>query len=425
MDIAVPLARAPVRGRFRVPASKSWVQRARVLAALAEGETVLGLGAAAPPGEDVLRLEAAVGALGRWGAGALGTSKDRLVLDLGLGATGFRLATALATLRPAGARTLVRGRPALLQRPHRPLRRALAALGGHVKRQGSGAHRVVAGGMHGGAAAVGCAGSSQHVSALLLIAPRLGGLALTLVDRPVSRPYLDLTLGVLAQFGVPCTTEGLALPGGRITVPGTPPRGGRLTAEPDASAAAAWWAAAALTGGEVSVPGLAPENPQADVRLLPLLARMGAVVEREPDGSARVRGPGGRLTAAGDVDLCAAPDLVPLVGALAAGAAGRTRLHGVAHARAKESDRLASTAAGIRALGGRVDLLADGLAIEGTALRGGRVDAAGDHRVALAFGVLGLTVPGVVVAGSQAVSKSQPGFWEDLLAAAGGRTPER
>jgi 3-phosphoshikimate 1-carboxyvinyltransferase len=429
VDVAVPAARAPVRGRFLVPASKSWVQRALVLAALADGETTLDLGLPAA-GDDVERLGTALRALGRWsahagGGGSLGTSRESLTLDLGLGATGFRLATALATLRPAGARTLVRGRPALLSRPHRPLRRALGALGAHVVRRGSGAHRVVAGGVRGGEVAVGCAASSQHVSALLLIAPRLGGLAVTLVDRPVSRPYLDLTLRLLAAFGVDGRAEGLDAPRGRIAVPGTPPRGARLVAEPDASAAAAWWAAAALTGGEACVPGLSAATGQADVALLGVLERMGARVAPEPDGSARVVGTGARLSAPGDVDLTDAPDLVPLVGVLAATAEGRTRIHGVAHARGKESDRLAGTAAGLSRLGGRVEVRPDGLTLEGAALRGGRVDAAGDHRLALAFGVLGLVVPGVVVGGAQSVAKSQPGFWEELARAAHGRTAER
>lgn len=419
MDTLVPGARRPVSGRFAVPASKSLVQRGLALSALCEEPLTLDLGAAGPPGEDVRGMRRAMERLGRWDGRALGASRASLTLDLGLSATAFRLCTALATLRPAGARTLVRGRPALLSRPHQDLRRALRRLGAHVKRRASGAHRVLGGGVHGGRLAVPCRTSSQHVTALLLIAPLIGGLELTLVDRPVSRPYIALTLGLLERLGIQAEAQGLGAPGGRLRVQAGRYRGGRLRIEPDASAAAAWWAAAALTGGCAEVPGLSADSRQADAGLLAVLARMGARVEVAADGSARVTGPGRALVAAGDLDLSDAPDLVPLVGALAAAARGQTRLTGVAHARGKESDRLATTAAAIRALGGSVEEHEDGLTITGTSLHGGGIDVAGDHRLALAFGVLGLVVPGVLLHSAEAVAKSQPGFLEELARAAG------
>lgn len=430
MDFAVSAARAPLVGAVAVPASKSLLQRLLALNCLADEPLTLELPPGPPPGDDVRRLTAATARLGRWqgapGAGWLGGERASLTLDLGLGATGFRLALALAALRPPGARTLVRGRPALLARPHRMLARALERLGVALKRRSSGAYRV-----HGGlgttpaprALRVPCRTSSQHLTALLLIAPRIGGLRLTLLDRPVSRPYLALTLALLRDQGVAVEAGALDRPGGRLEVAAGAPRGGRVRVEPDASAAAYVWAAAALTGGSAWVPGLAATSAQADAALLPLLARMGARVEAADDGSARVTGPGGGLRAAGDVDLTDAPDLLPLAGALAAAAEGTTRLVGVAHARVKESDRVATTARALVALGGRVTEHDDGLTIEGGGLRGGPVDAAGDHRLALAFGVLGLVLPGTVVRGAEAVAKSQPGFLAQLVERTGGAPP--
>lgn len=417
MDHPVVPARGPVNGTFAVPASKSLLQRVLALAALADGPCEPQTPGAQPPGEDVARLEAALGLLGRWTDGALGASCASLALDLGFGATGLRLATALATVRPAGARTLVRGRPALLSRPHRDLRLALERLGGHVRRRHSGALRVIAGGMRGGRLAVGCRRSSQHITALMLLAPRLGGLKLELVDQPVSRPYIELTRSVLAGFGIPATVEGLDAPGGLVRVPEGAPRAARYAVEPDASAAAAWWAAAALTGGRVEVAGIGPDCRQADMALLRLLPSMGAQVGPGESGM-RVVGPREGLEAAGTLDLADAPDLVPLVAVLAARARGVTRLTGVAHVRGKESDRLQTTAAGLRALGARVEVLDDGLAVHGGPLTGARVAVAGDHRLAFAFGVLGLTLPGVVLAGAQAASKSHPRFLDDLARAA-------
>jgi 3-phosphoshikimate 1-carboxyvinyltransferase len=413
---AVPVARAAVRGAFRVPPSKSLHQRALVLAALsAEPCEIVARGG--PVGEDAERLAAALGRLGTWRDGALGASRDRLVLDLGLGATGFRFATACAALRPAGARTLLRGRPALLARPHGSLLRALERLGARVKRRHSGAVRVLGGRIRGRDLSLPGTTSSQYASALLLIGPRIGGLRLRLLERTVSAPYLRLTIEALRAFGVAATAEGLEAPGARLAVPEGAPLCARYVVPPDASAAAAWWTAAALTGGEASVEGLGRGSPQADAVLLPLLERMGArVLERE--GTATVRGPE-RLRGTGEVDLRDAPDLLPLVAVLAATAEGETRVRGVAHARAKETDRLDRVARGLEALGARVSEEEDGLRIVGGPLRGGVVDARGDHRLAFAFGVLGLAVPGLVLLGAEAVGKSHPGFWADLSRAAG------
>ena len=116
------------------------------------------------------------------------------------------------------------------------------------------------------------------------------------------------------------------------------------------------------------------------------------------------------------MDLGEAPDLLPIVGVLAAGAQGETVVRGAGHARFKESDRLATVAAGIEALGGDARVEGDVLRIRGRALRGGRVAVAHDHRIALAFGVLGLVVPGVVLQGAEAVGKSYPTFFEELAA---------
>lgn len=419
MEVSVATARVPVRGAPQVPSSKSLHQRALLLAALAEEETRLET-EGGPPGNDVVRLGAALEALGpRWLDGALGRGRQRVEVDLGLGATGFRYAMAAATLRPRGARTLVRGHPSLLRRPHRVLRLSLGALGGHVRRRRSGAMRVIGGGMAGGELAVRADVSSQYASALLLLAPRLGGLALTLLDRPVSRPYLELTMHVLEAFGVSVEAGGLDAPGGWIRVAAGAPRAASFRVEPDASCAAPWWAAAALTGGEVRIDALPADTRQADAALLPLLARMGVTVDTPPGGAARVRG-GGGLSAPGDVDLIDASDLVPLVGVLAAAAEGTTRIHGAGHVQHKESHRLQTVAAGIRALGGHAVVEGTELEVRGGGLRGGVVDVAGDHRIALAFGVLGLAVPGVVLRGAEAVDKSYPGFLEQLAAAGAG-----
>jgi 3-phosphoshikimate 1-carboxyvinyltransferase len=200
--------------------------------------------------------------------------------------------------------------------------------------------------------------SSQFASALLLAAPRAGGLVLRLVGEAVSDAYLRLTTATMARFGVPVAEEGATW---RVA-PGAP-RATRLVVEADASSAAVWWAAAAR---------------------------------------------------AGDVDLRATPDLAPLVAALAADAVGETRIVRTPHLRWKESDRIATLVEAVRSVGGDAEERDDGLVVRGRPLTGGRVVVRGDHRIALAFGVLGLAVPGVALEGAEAVEKSYPGFLDRL-----------
>lgn len=400
MDFAVPTAVAPVRGTFAVPPSKSIHQRALALAALCPDEAVVVRPAAGlrPPGDDVARCAAALAALGTWHDGALGRSRESLTLELGKNGTGFRFATALATLRPEGARSLVRGRPSLMQRPHAVLLRALEALGAHVKRRSSGAVRILGGGVAGGRSIyVDIARSSQYASALLLLAPRIGGLTVELPAHAASRAYVRVTERVLGMFGVPVESSDT-----RIVVPACVPRGTEIVVEADASAAACWRAAAALTGGEATIPGLPADSEQPDAVVGDVIRRL-AVSEREP------------------LDLRDCTDLVFLAGVLAAAAEGETTLTGVSHTRRKESDRIAVLVNGLRALGADVSVDAeDAVHIRGGGLHGARVDCAGDHRAAIAFGVLGLKVPGVVLGGAECVAKSQPTFLQDLAQAARG-----
>lgn len=439
-EFVVPRARGPVRGVFAVPPSKSLSQRALVLAALSEGPTEIVADGEAP--DDVVRLAAALSVLsgrrippagvvpGRTGdlaadagghGGPFGPSKASLRLDLGMNATGMRFAIALAGLRPAGARTLVTGRPRLRQRPHGPLLRALTRLGARVRRRRSGAVRVLGAPWTRHEVDVPGAASSQYGSALLLAAAGAGGIRVRVEDGAVSRAYLALTTHVLEAFRVPVAREGRW-----IHVPAAVPAAERFVVEPDASSAAVWWTLAALTGGRARVAGLAARSPQPDVSLLGILARMGARVGEE-DGSAVVEGPpadGEGLRGAGDVDLRDAPDLAPLVAVLAARARGTTRVVGARHLRWKESDRIASLAAGLAALGVPVVERDDGFEVRGGGpLRAARVETAGDHRLALAFGALGVAAGGIVLSEGGVVAKSYPGFLAALSRAATTESP--
>ncbi|MCI0652463.1 MAG: 3-phosphoshikimate 1-carboxyvinyltransferase [Planctomycetes bacterium] len=405
-------------GTVALPCSKSIAQRALVLAALAGGESVLrGI----TPSEDVARLLAALAALGIEIAGAppapisvRGTAGvlpgGEREVDAGENGTALRALIALASLRPAP--TTIRGAQ---HRPVAPLVAALRALGVEITATGAEEHAPVrvAGGAPpwGGAAAIDGAESSQFATALLLIAPCLDrGLELSLGAAAVSLPYITLTIEVLRRFGAEIEVADLR----RINVaPLRALRAADLSIEGDASAAAFYLAAGAATGGTVRAGGVGRESPQGDIRFLAILESMGCKVAAGAD-YLETRG---RARHAVQLSLRDWPDLVPPLAALAACAVGETRITGIGHLRHKESDRIQALARSLGAVGVRASAGADHLAVEGTPaakLRPALLDAAGDHRMAMAFALLALAIPGVRIAGSSAVVKSDPEFFARL-----------
>ena len=431
MQSAPPPSTPPDAPRLEVPPSKSLHQRALALTALAGGgtdELDRALRVDLEPGEDVRAFHAALRTLGPWNVerGTLGTSREALRLDLGLGATGFRFAAILASLRPQGARTLITGRPELRRRPHSVVLQALHRLGVGVKRRRSGALRVLGGGWRARSLVVPGTPTSQHLSALLLAGTRAGPLAIRTPARPVSVPYIEATAAIIAAWGGEARLE-IEGGGAALHVAAgleAPKRALELPA--DASCAASLFAAAAAADEVVTVPGLLPPGgspPQADLALLPLLTTMGCHVETAANGDVSLRPPRGGLRGLGRVSLRDAPDLVPILACLAALAEGVTRIEDVAHARVKESDRLTRIAQVLGAMGVDVQMGDSSLVIEGSprgaGLAGVEVGVRDDHRLAFALGILGLQVDGMRLRGRESVRKSHPRFWSDLAIIAG------
>lgn len=405
------------RGTVTLHGSKSIAQRALILGALAEGTSALH---GVPRNRDVETLLAALVALGvpmeTGGTDETGGTTVRVsgtggafppgarTVDAGENGTALRCLLAVAALR--SDRTTVAG---AAHRPVGPLVAALQELGAAIDTTDGGPPCTVRGPLRGGTVSVESAASSQFATALVLVAPWLeGGLA---VGTPglVSAPYLALTARLVERFGgrVVRTPDAVRVAGGGLL-------GTTLRVEPDASAAAFPLAAAAVTGGTVTVRGLGRTSIQGDVRFAEFLARMGCAVGGE-DGSIRVRG--GALTSLA-VDCADTPDLVPPLAAVAACATGTSRLSGVGHLRHKESDRLAVLVGGLSALGIAARLEDDTLVIEGHgAVPPGppvTIDPAGDHRMAMAFSILGLRRPGVRIADPDCVAKSDPEYWTRL-----------
>ncbi|MDH3224517.1 MAG: 3-phosphoshikimate 1-carboxyvinyltransferase [Gemmatimonadota bacterium] len=239
--------------------------------------------------------------------------------------------------------------------------------------------------------------SSQYATGLLLVAPRLPrGLRLTLSGEAVSRPYLDMTVAMMGQAGAKAhwssTAEIVVEPGGY--------RSTEFDIEPDWSAAAFLLAAGFVVGRPVEVPGLRPpgESLQGDAAFALFLDRL--------------RTGGGQ-----SFDLTDVPDLLPPLVVAALFADGPTRIRGAAHTRVKESDRLAVLARGLKRVGARVWEHDEGLDLEpldGPPTGTVELDPDDDHRMAMAFGLLSLRMPGISVANPGCVAKSFPDFWDVL-----------
>jgi 3-phosphoshikimate 1-carboxyvinyltransferase len=409
----IPPIRHPIDARVRVPASKSVANRELLLSAIAEGVSHVDLGPL-DPGDDVHAMRSALTALGyRLDGGPGGVVRVRGGTpdggDATVGAaeagTVARFVLALAATLPR--RTRIDGSARMRERPMAPLARALRELGAEV--EGDALPLTVRGPLRGGRAEMPGHESSQFISAILLAAPRATDpVELRLSGTVVSAPFVDLTVRALEERGVkvergprPSTfrVAPQKVKAKRVTVPG------------DATAASYPAAAAAILRGRVRIDGVDPHlhaGAQGDARFFRILEEMGCKVSGGFGGATVERTGPLYGTRANVRDIS---DVFPSLAVVAACAEGPSEILGVGHTRRQESDRIAVVAAGLRALGGHVTEYADGIGIEPVPLHGGVVDAAGDHRIAMAFTILGLLVPGVAIEGWESVSKTFPDFY--------------
>jgi 3-phosphoshikimate 1-carboxyvinyltransferase len=419
-----PIARlrrkSPLPFTAHVPGSKSHTVRALVLAALRPGATAIANGLHA---DDTLRLAAALSAFG--GLAASATADGFTVarepgplrapaapLDLGGGGTPARFLLAFAAL--AEGATVIDGGPRLRERPMADGVAALRAVGIRVDELGAPGCLPLR--VHGGPRVpkpwrLSAATSSQFGSAMLLLASQQPGgpVAIELEGEVVSAPYLALTAAVLRQAGIAVDGE---RGGRRFVVRPGPVRAERLQVEPDASSAQYVLGMAALTATAVHIDGLRRDSPQGDASFADLLARMGCRVAWD---GARLELTGAAALAAVDVDCRDVPDVVPMLAVLAARARGRSWLRGLAHLRGKESDRLGAVEGELQRLGQPCAIEGDALRIDGGApVRQTLVHTHDDHRLAMAFTVLGLVADGVAIEDPDCVGKSFPGFWAEF-----------
>jgi 3-phosphoshikimate 1-carboxyvinyltransferase len=410
----------PVDDTVRVPGSKSITNRALIVGALADGISTIenplfsddpywlmaafaGLGFPTKADREIgtATVEGQRGIIPRSGVevfvGNAGTAARFLPPVLALGEGPY----------------LVDGVARMRERPVADLVEAMRGLGvgvGYAGKEGRFPIEVEGGGIMGGVVGVRGTRSSQFLSGLLMTAPYgEEPVVLEVEGGLVSRPYVGITLGVMRDFGVEVVEEGRD----RFVVPPGVYEAGKYVVEPDASGASYFFAAAALTGGRVRVPGLGSASSQGDLGFVEVLEEMGCEAEIGVD-YVEVRGPE-RLRGI-EVDMNGISDTMITLAAIAPFASSPTTIKNVAHTRAQETDRIAAVARELTRLGAEVEERPDGLKITPGPVGPGTVHTYDDHRIAMAFSLLGLVVPGIRIQNPSCVTKTLPDYFQRLEA---------
>jgi 3-phosphoshikimate 1-carboxyvinyltransferase len=421
---ATPTARRPVDADVTLPGSKSLTNRFLVLAALANGQsllrrplrsrdTMLMAQALRDLGARVDDVSAHESATPDWVV-TPATLAGGAHIECGLAGTVMRFLPPVAAL--ANGLVTFDGDVQARVRPMGPVLDALRVLGAQVEDDGRGSLPFTVHGtgrMPGGSVTLDASSSSQFISALLLAGPRYdGGVTIHHEGKPVpSEPHIEMTVETLRDAGA-IVDDGDA---NTWRVEPSEINGLDVQVEPDLSNAAPFLAAALVTSGRVTVPGWPQHTTQAGDAIRDIPDTMGADVSLSREG----------LTVSGtgeingiDIDLHDASELTPVIAALAALADSPSVIRGVAHIRGHETDRLAALARELGARGTVVTETEDGLRITPRTLTGGVFHTYADHRMVMAGALLGLRAPGLVVEDPDTVAKTLPEFvdlWQDLV----------
>ncbi|HBG73862.1 MAG: 3-phosphoshikimate 1-carboxyvinyltransferase [Chloroflexi bacterium GWB2_49_20] len=417
----------PLNASVHVPGSKSLTNRALLISALADGKTSLTnalfsddsryfVDALIQVGFDVINdpknTSLTITGLG----GCIPSHKAKLFI--GNAGTAARFLSAFLTL--GNGEYILDGDARMRERPIGDLVEALRQLGAIVesveqKKINFTGHifppiKIIASGLPGGKTKIAGNISSQFLSALLMVAPYARSpVEIELTTELNSKPYVDLTLAIMKDFGIEIQHHGyerfIAFPARYFSRPS-------YLIEPDASAASYFFAAPAICGGSVQVENISNRSKQGDITFLEVLAQMGCIITKVDShlritGHAPLRGI--------DVNMCDIPDTAQTLATIAPFASTPTRIRGIASARLKETDRVHATCTELSRLGVKVDEHEDGMTIYPcTVFHPTTVQTYNDHRMAMAFSLIGLRIPGISIENSGCVSKTFPHFFEVL-----------
>lgn len=408
-----------VDGTIKAPASKSYSHRAFIAAALAEGQSVLR-----DPlySEDTLATLEACEKLGalfqrypdkcivQGTAGYIRTPEN--VIDVKNSGTSVRILSSIAAIAPRANYTIFTGDESLRKRPMQDLIDALGNLGVDiVSSQSNGTPPIIVkGGFDGGQTDINGSVSSQFISSIIMAAPySKNPVTLNVRGTFVSKPYVNMTLSVIKHFGIEYEYDTTNIPEySSYYIEPQKYECADYTIEGDYSSASYMIALAAMMPGKVTIENLYKDSMQGDKIIVDIVKQMGAKVT-QTETTLTVDGDGN--LDAFDIDLGNAPDLLPTVAILMATANGTSHITGVEHARFKETDRVHNCAIELENVGVDVEELRDGLIIKGNPT-GGTVDSHLDHRMVMAFYILGLKTGDVKIKNANCYDVSFPNFLE-------------
>ena len=416
----------------RVPGSKSLTNRALLIAALADGTTRLTNALFSDDSRyfaqalqtlgfdltlDEVNREITVNGLG----GQIPAQKAELFI--GNAGTAARFLSAFLTL--GNGEYILDGDSRMRERPIGDLVVALTQLGANThpvfqsrnppipKSQICPPVKITSSGLPGGKTAIAGDISSQFLSALLMVAPYAQTpVEIELSTELNSKPYVDMTLAIMRDFGVIVERDGYQ--SFKIPLAHYAPGTTHYAIESDASAASYFFAAPAVCGGSVRVENISRCSVQGDIAFLDVLEKMGCLVTESENAITVTR----QASLVGlDIDMRDIPDTAQTLAAIAPFAASPTRIRGIASARVKETDRVAATCAELARLGVRVEEHPDGMTIyplQSANFQPATINTYNDHRMAMAFSLIGLRLPGVTIENPACVSKTFPNFFEVL-----------
>lgn len=404
---------------INAPPSKSYTNRALIIATLAQGKSILKNSSHCEDSRYLIKAlkefgvkirKRSDGSLVVHGTnGKIKTPKKEIFIDNS--GTAMRFLTTFATL--CKGEVVLRGNKRMNERPIQDLIDALQKVGVKVyskNRDGCPPVVVQGGNLPGGKVKLKGKRSSQYLSSLLMSAPYAKkNMEIEIIGKLTSKPYVDLTLTMMKKFGVGVTNKKYKK---FIIKSNQKYKGKEVRIEGDASNASYFFALAAITKRKIKVKGLGYKSTQGDVHFVDVLEKMGCHVNFGKDW---IEVEGGNLNGI-SIDMDEMPDVVQTLAVTALFAKGKTKIFNVPNLRIKETDRIKALVRELRKVGAEVKELPDGLIIEPPKKleKKAEIETYDDHRMAMSFGILSLIKPKIRIGNPGCVKKSWPGFWEVL-----------
>jgi len=328
-------------------------------------------------------------------------------LNVGESGVGMNFLTSAACL--SSKPIVITGTKRITERPIREVVEGLRQLGckiEYLEKEGFPPIKVYGGGIKGGEAQIKGSKTSQYFSSIVISSPYADNkVTLKCVDEMTEKPYFDISLQMMAEFGVKAKNSNykqIEIPSGRYSAR-------EITIEGDYSSASFFFLAAAICKTKVTVKGLRDDTKQGDKAFLALIEKMGCRVSETGEGICIQ----GENLSAIEEDMSNLPDLVPPLAIAAAFAKGISHLTNIGHLRDKECDRLAVMASELGKMGVAAECDESSLIIEGSGkIHGAQIDPYNDHRIAMSFAIAGLSTGNQTINDEMCVAKSFPNFWE-------------